>query len=449
MPRAPFSALLIVVCVASPALAAELRVGAAAVNIAADDAMVIGGGIGPGKATGQEGELRAVAIVLERPGTTPAPKVALVACDVLFVQQDFVERALARIEASTGIPPAHVLINATHTHHAPTTVTVHGYAREEEFVRRLEDAIVQSVENAHGRLAGGDATLRFKLGREDTVGANSRVLLADNSIWWTGSMDDAVRHTGPFDPDLPVLAFGGDDGKLRGLAYNHSTHTIGTRAPGVRSPSFYGLAAQELEAELGCPVQFLEGASGSTHNITGVPADEAVRRMKRAVRDALAEAQPLPVTRLAAIKRPFAFKVRTFDEAAEDEKVSRYCRKRIPQHADGVIEVFRAMRQKLADQQGQTRQTVLQAIAIGDVAVVGVPAEYFTIFGVDIKRRSPFRHTVVAELANDWIGYLPNREAHEFGGYQTWMGLHSYAEPGTGERAADAVVDMLKELAQP
>ena len=65
-----------------------------------------------------------------------------------------------------------------------------------------------------------------------------------------------------------------------------------------------------------------------------------------------------------------------------------------------------------------------------DVAIVGVPAEYFTIFGVDIKRRSPFANTVVVELANDWIGYLPNLEAHELGGYQTWMGLHSYAEPG-------------------
>jgi len=33
------------------------------------------------------------------------------------------------------------------------------------------------------------------------------------------------------------------------------------------------------------------------------------------------------------------------------------------------------------------------------------------------------------------------------GGYQTWMGLHSYAEEGTGERVADEVVKMLNELA--
>jgi hypothetical protein len=387
-----------------------------------------------------------VAVVLEKPG---AGKVGIVACDVLFVQRDFVERALARIEKSTGIAPDRILVNATHTHHAPTTVTVHGYQREDRFIPNLEDAIVKSVEDANANLAAGDAQFLYKLGEENTVGANSRLLLADNTIFWVGSREDAVRPTGPFDPQLPVLAFRGQSGKLRAVIYNHSTHTIGTRKPGVRSPSFYGLAAQELETELGCPVEFLEGASGSTHNLGTVTADVAVERMKKAVSNALATAEPHSVTRLVSVKRPFEFKVRTFDETVEDEKVASYCRKRIPSGADGVIDVFRNMRAKLKPEQGKTRQTVLQAIAIGDVAIVGVPAEYFTVFGVDIKKRSPFAGTVVAELANDWIGYLPNREAHKLGGYQTWMGLHSYAEEGTGERIADTIVGMLEELAGP
>jgi len=426
--------------------AADLRVGAAAANLEADDSMVIAGGIGPGKATGQEGQVRAVAVVLEKPGS---PKVAIVACDVLFVTRDFVDAALLQIEKSTGIQPDHVLVNATHTHHAPCTASVHGYVRDDTFTRRVQEGIVKAVEDANAHTSGGDVEFLFKLGEEKTVGANSRVLLADNTIWWTGSMDDALRHTGPFDPQLPVLAFRRADQKLQAIIYNHSTHSIGSRKPGVRSPSFYGLAAQELETQLGCTVSFLEGASGSTHNITGVPTDVAVRRMKKAITEALAEAEPRAVTRLSSIKRPFQFKVRTFDDSVEDEKVSRYCRKRIPGAADGVINVFRDMRRQLKSEQGKTRDTVLQAIAVGDVAIVGVPAEYFTIFGVDIKKRSPFAHTVVAELANDWIGYLPNLEAHELGGYQTWMGLHSYAEPGTGERIADSAVGMLEELAKP
>ena len=45
-----------------------LRVGAAAVNLEADDSMVIAGGIGPRYVKGQEGGLRAAATVLEVPG---------------------------------------------------------------------------------------------------------------------------------------------------------------------------------------------------------------------------------------------------------------------------------------------------------------------------------------------------------------------------------------------
>ena len=76
------------------------------------------------------------------------------------------------------------------------------------------------------------------------------------------------------------------------------------------------------------------------------------------------------------------------------------------------------------------------------------PQDFFTRLGREIKDRSPFRHTFVAELANDWIGYLPDIEAHRLGGYQTWTGLHSYAEPGTGERVVEEVVKMLNELAK-
>jgi len=420
--------------------AGELRVGAAAVNLEADDSMVISGGIGPHFAKGQEGQLRVTAVVISR---SPAETVALAACDVLFVPRDLVDPALEEIRRATGIPPSHVLVNATHTHHAPSTTTVHGYDRDEVFCRRLRQGIVAAVRDAHAKLR--PATASFKLGEEKTVGQNSRLRLADKTIFWTGDRGDELGPSGPFDPQLPVLAFRSRDDRLLGIIYNHSTHPIGTRKGEVRSPSFYGLAAQELEQELGGTVCFLEGASGSTHNLT-LSASEAADRIKAAVKLAMDKAQPLAVEQIASVKRPFKYRVRTFDETTEDAKVVSYCRKRIPRQADESIDVFRGMRRALKASQGQERETWLQAVAVGDVAIVGVPAEYFTVLGLDIKRRSPFPHTVVAELANDWIGYLPDREAHKLGGYQTWMGQHSYAEIGTGERLADEAVAMLRTL---
>lgn len=420
-----------------------LRVGAAAVEVKADDSMVIAGGITPGKATGQEGKLRATAVILEK---QPFGKLAIVACDVLMITRLHLDPVVAEIEKTTGIPAAHVLINCTHTHHAPSTMILHGYGLDDTFTRRVQRAIVKAVQAANANLSKDDCRFFFHLGEEKTVGQNSRMLLEDGQIYWVGPRDRFVRPTGPFDPELPVLGFRDSADKLRALFFNHSTHTIGTRKPGVRSPSFYGLAAQELETELGGTVCFLEGASGSTHNLS-LSGDEMTSRIKQTVTEALGKAQPRPVDRVASIKRPFKFKVRTFDEAKEDEAVTRYCRRYVGAYGETVIQVFRDMRQTLAPHQGRDRETWLQVLLIGDVAIVGVPAEFFTKLGLDIKNRSPFRYTYVAELANDWIGYLPDLDAHKLGGYQVWTGLHSYAEPGTGERIVEEVVELLSELA--
>lgn len=441
--------LLGVACSAEPSVPPKakgsddaLKVGAAAVNLQADDAMEIGGSIGPGLVQGQEGELRAVAVVAEKAGQG---KLAIVACDVLMLTRDLLDPAVAEIERTCGIPSERVLINATHTHHAPSTVTVHGYARNELFCRRVQQGIIAAVQEADRKRSENDCRLLFRMGEEKSVGQNSRLLLGDGTIFWIGDRSDAVKPTGPFDPQLPVLAFRDRSDKLIATVFNHSTHTIGTRKARVRSPSFYGLAAQELEAELGGTFSFLEGASGSTHNL-GLTPVVALDHIKEAVRKTLAAAEPRAVARIAGIRRPFRFRVAKFDESREDEAVSSYVNKRAAPRAEMIRDVFRKQREVLRPHQGEERQTWLQVMVIGDVAIVGVPAEFFTKLGLDIKRQSPFPNTIVAELANDWIGYLPDREAFQLGGYQTWIGLHSYAEPGTGERVVDEVVAMLREV---
>ncbi len=435
------AAWLSLACNPVPA-AADLKAGAAHEVLLADDSMVIGGGIGPGKASGQEGELRASALVVEDPH---GGKVALVACDVLMVNRDVLDRAARRIEQATGIPFDHILINATHTHHAPTTATIHGYNREEEFTRQVEDKIVQAVVRANGRL--GAVTFLFRLGEESSVGKNSRLLLRDGTIFWVGSHDDAVRPTGPFDPELPVLGFRRGDSKFEAILFNHSTHTIGTHKPGVRSPSFYGLAAQAIEKDRGGTVIFFEGASGSTHNLD-VPTPEATNRIEQAVRSALDTAAPRTVDRVRSLKKEVTVKVRRFDEAADERAVTAYCTKRIkdPPSAERVIATFRAMRKEVAPHQGESRKTWVQAVTIGDIAMVGVPGEFFTVLGQEIKRRSPFRYTYVFELANDYIGYIPDKVGFDRGGYQTWTGLHSFLERGTGELIVDEAVGLLNRL---
>ena len=106
------------------------------------------------------------------------------------------------------------------------------------------------------------------------------------------------------------------------------------------------------------------------------------------------------------------------------------------------------MRHKLRPLQGERRQTWLHAVRSGDVYLSAVPAEFFTVLGVEIKRRSPYRYAYLSGLSNDYIGYVPDREGFRLGGYQTWTGLHSLVPAGTGESIVEESVKLLKSLSR-
>lgn len=125
----------------------------------------------------------------------------------------------------------------------PPARSTHGVDVQEQFVKNLEEAVVRAVADANAQLTPG-CRFAFHLGEEPGIGQNSRLLLADGMINWIGSSVAIVGPTGPFDPQLPVWIFRTGEGKPLSVLFNHSTHTIGTLRPGVRSPSFYGLAAQ-------------------------------------------------------------------------------------------------------------------------------------------------------------------------------------------------------------
>jgi len=417
-----------------------LKVAAATAEIIGDDSMEIAGGISPGHVVGQEGKLRASAIVIEA-----NTKVCIVSCDVLVLQRDILDEVCRKIESEEKIPFENILITSTHTHHAPTTVTVHGYKRDKIFSQRVKDAIVSAVHKANRKLKNAlAASMYFRLGQESTVGQNSRLLLKDGTIWWVGSRDDAVRPTGPFDPELPVLAFKQANGTLEALLFNHSSHNIGVRRGG-RSPSFYGLAAQELEEELGGMTIFIPGAFGSTH-VLSLSMDERILRIKNAVKEAFSKSEKRQIPTITSVKKEFKYRVRNFDEDAEEKAVSYYCNKRLGGNPEDIIKVFRMMRKDLAKHQGELRKSWLHVILIGDIAFIGVPGECFGQLGTEIKRRSPFRYTYVIGLANDYIGYIPDNEAYDLGGYQVWTGFHSFVERGTGEAIVEQAISLLEKL---
>ena len=100
-----------------------------------------------------------------------------------------------------------------------------------------------------------------------------------------------------------------------------------------------------------------------------------------------------------------------------------------------------AGRQVTAAAVGPALDVDITVLAFGSVAIVGVPAEYFTALGRQIKNRSPFPLTMVVTLANGNVGYVGERHNYEEGGYET---TSSISCPGTGELMTDTAAKLLR-----
>ena len=82
-----------------------------------------------------------------------------------------------------------------------------------------------------------------------------------------------------------------------------------------------------------------------------------------------------------------------------------------------MVQAFKVL--DVAARNGRPQEVEVQVIALGDeIAWVSLPGEIFTELGLAIKQDSPFPHTIIAELANGSIGYIPSRRAYPQGNYE-------------------------------
>ena len=93
---------------------------------------------------------------------------------------------------------------------------------------------------------------------------------------------------------------------------------------------------------------------------------------------------------------------------------------------------------------GTPIEVEVQTIALGgDIALVALPGEIFVELGLAIKAASPFKHTLIAELANGSMGYVPTEKAYPQGNYEV---VSARGAPGSGERLVATAIKQLKEL---
>lgn len=381
--------------------------------------------------------------VVEREGEG----VAIVVCDLIGVKRDYLDRAKERIAVETELSAERILICCTHTHTGAVT-------GDDAYTAFLIDRIADAV-----RLAWQErkpAQMGFGQTLEDRVVFNRRYRMRDGSVRTNPGVGnpDVVAPMGPIDPDIGVVCLQGVDGEAIGLLANYALHYIGMPESTYSiSADYFGIFSTLIQRMRNASfvAALSNGACGDINNID-------VLGDRRPVKDRSLHAERVAGLIAAGVlwvwnEMDFASDVSL--GAAMQEVV--LARKPAPSEADiaRVREIenmarptmaerafVRRITRRMADVPDRVR-TWVQALRIGDLGIVAVPGELLVELGLDLKARSPFSQTIVIELANDSVGYLPTRQSYEEGGYEPEASVFA---PGCGEQIADVALGLLEQL---
>ena len=438
-----------------------------------------------------ERELTATALVLAGETT----KVAMIACDILFIQSPHVDRIRGRVGAALEIPADHVLINASHTHLGPMLPGWHADTpRQQELQGRylafLEESLVGVATMADHRLQ--PARIGAGTGHA-RIGINRRERLPHGGIVIGENPD------GPVDHDVGVIRIDDLSGKSIATVMTAAAHTIvlGPKTSQL-SPDYVGPAREVVERATGALSLFFQGAAGNVsprcgigsggeeqfddlHRIGTMLGGEVVKTWagirthdrhgpRRLVQSVAAisvwDYEPLPEACLDCFDMA-ARRVTLPMAPLPDRKVAEA-------NLDRYQEQFKeaSRRQKSGcgscgsaigslggtgsshDRTGEpvTRELVCWSLRINDIGIVAVNGEPFAELGLQVKRESPIPNTLFLGYSNGCLGYLPTPEAFDEGGMEVNESYQNYLLPTPFTRDwGPAVVanslELLRELA--
>ena len=408
-------------------MAGLVDAGVGKVDITPTESVTLAGSPSPKGASEVKTRLYVRALVLSGNGT----KVAVVTLDTLKYPVNLVQLARTKVEETTGIPASNVIICASHTHSGP----LWSYYKD-KLVTSIADAVA---------LAARDLTpcaVGTAKGRAEGVSECRRVI-KDGHAWnrWQLKPDEADKYPaeGPSDPEFDVLAFKAADGKFKGVVYNFACHAANTRVP-VISADYPGEVEAHVQKELAyeVPTLFLTGACGDINPIYSVRRDLFAQRLGGEIVRCLGQLVPVPKPELSIECREFQMPGREQPKLQEEEIARNW-----PTQLDHYKKTFADMKQK----EKPAYQYFITGIRVGDdFAIVTNANELFCSIGLNIKGRSPFKQTMVAEQTNGAHGYVPTTKAFEGGSYETWFGEHSYLTTKAGEIIERESLDVLNRL---
>lgn len=402
--------------------------------------------------TGVRDPLFAKALVFRQGGT----QAALVICDVCAVSMELTNAARRRASEKTGIPAENIVVAATHSHTGPDyrqrmrRFTEKG--EDDGYVASLIERVADAVADAHA----GARLMRLQAGtgqQETEVAFNRRFVMKDGTIkTWANYKDpDVVRAAGPIDPEVAVLMLRHLQGAPRAALINFALH-LDTTGGTEFSADYPHPLERTLRRDLGEGFLSIFG-TGCCGDINHVNPRADKRNSAEEIGTALASTVRRAIPELRELKASLAVS-RAVVKAPLQE-----CTPADLEWAAGIIakdsraekipflDEVKAYKLKELDRlrkiHGETLPLEVHAIRLAaDAAIVTLPGEVFVEHALAIKKGSPFKTTLVIELANAAEpGYIPTREQIAGGGYEVINGV---LKPGGGELLVEAALRLLK-----
>ena len=415
-------------------------------------------------------EVTAAAFELE------STRLILCGVDTIAIQSPEVDELRSEVAKSTGADPAGILLNWNHTHHSPTGCrSFCGLLGERDpeppqglltYIEYLHARIVEACRLACEALE--PAWVRWGLGHLDEA-VNRRQRDPDGNVTKIG-----WHPEGLLDRSVPVLQALRSDDSAIATVVNYGCHTVTT---GVKyygySPDYPGPMREYVRNSTGGEGVFFQGAGGNVmprvafedsgesmqllgrrlgieavHAIadrpgwpkrleeTGFGSGTALALFRwRAVEEeppilgAVEEVVEFPLLPLPSLEELSDLIAKTEVEVEKAEKNGA---------RETELRVLRfhglnwARKIKAEIEGGNPRTSVkgsINALRIGDGAIVTGPGEIFTEIGLAVKERSPADVTLYAGYTNGAISYFPTAAEYPLGGYEPNYGNKPYGLP--------------------
>ncbi|MDF1657103.1 MAG: hypothetical protein P1U58_05795 [Verrucomicrobiales bacterium] len=408
-------------------------------------------------------------------------RVVIALIDAIGAGREMTDLAKATAAERTGWDPASMLISGTHAHTTPKggDTSPGRIAYEEVKNEGLAQALIAAIESLEPAQVG------FASDEEPTEVYNRRYFLKEGTMDQNplGTYDQVrtnanpnylVKPAGPVDPEVCVIDVRNRRGKALGLIANYSLHYVGNipkvieengREAGMASADYFGEFSRIMPYRVGGanpPENFVammtNGTSGDINNLDfkRTRAPRAPFEQVRVVANKTADAA------WRAVK-----KIETYDEspliAMRQREVELNYRKPSQDEIDRALKLMElSMKERneinkrtnsvaqrtlqyAEPEMEKSEPVIIQAVRIGDQAIVSMPFEVLVEIGIEIKERSPFPHTFTISLANGGYGYLPPPNQHELGGYETWLGTSRFEEDSS-IILVEQLMEMLDEL---